>query len=75
LSVFAEEGGRHKAAHCHVSWPDGDARLSLPSLRKIVGVSPPGQAIALAREYLPELCDEWTRQNPNRPVEAKEVRK
>ncbi len=63
IYVYAEQGQRHHAAHCHVYWSDGESVVSVNSGRWITGDPLPPEARQLVGYYLVEIKAMWDRLN------------
>lgn len=62
--VYDERGERHHRPHCHVRWPDGEARVALPTLELLAGDDLPAAARELVEEHAVDLHEAWNRLNP-----------
>jgi hypothetical protein len=68
VHVYVEGHEPHKAPHCQIRWPDGEAAIELPSLRVIAGEPVPHQARQILEDHLEDIKRAWTRLNPQRPI-------
>jgi hypothetical protein len=68
VCVYAEEGQRRHAPHCHVDWRDGDAVVEHDHLTVVAGDPLPKGARELLWEYKTGIETIWTMPNPGRPI-------
>ena len=68
VRVFREQH-LPEPAHCHVVWPDGMARLTLPDLAPMRHSDPvPKRARAEIVARLEDILDLWNQSNPMRSL-------
>jgi hypothetical protein len=63
VCVYSERGGRHHLPHCHVSWGDQEAVVSLATLRRLAGDEVPASGIEILVENLDLLVKKWDELN------------
>lgn len=63
VSVFAEAGGQHHEAHCHVYWSDGSCVIAIESLRVLAGQAD-RVALQLVRDNQERIRAVWSQLNP-----------
>lgn len=66
--VYAEQGNRHHAAHCHVKWAEGEASVELIDRVVLAGEPLPAPARRLVEDFLDELRAAWDGLNPGREI-------
>ncbi|HLZ71623.1 MAG TPA: DUF4160 domain-containing protein [Dehalococcoidia bacterium] len=57
--VYAERGGRHHGAHCHVRWAEHEASVALPEIEPMHGAKLPGSVLMVLRDHVDVLNNAW----------------
>jgi len=63
VCIYCERGGRHHLPHCHLSWGDQEAVVSLATMRRLVGDEVPASGIEILVENQDHLVKKWAELN------------
>jgi hypothetical protein len=63
VRIYCERGGRHHLPHCHLSWGDQEAVVSLATMRRLVGDEVPASGIEILVENHDHLVKKWAELN------------